>query len=410
MSKNAFFIGQPIFSQLIKFIPKSIIRECVKEFSTDRYVKKFMTYDHLIAMLYCCITRCESLRELTTGLQANMNKLRHLGLNYTPRRSTLSDANKNRDQAVFGAIFHRLVKLHFPVLSDSSKYKSIEDRLFIIDSTTVTLFSNIMKGAGPYKNNGRKKGGAKAHVLLKAKENVPVFVMLTQGKEHDQLFMRYLPLPFGSFVVMDKAYVNSRILHLWDENGVTWVSRLRKLAIVKTIKSLLLTEEQKKLGLLSDQMIQSGSQKTTQKTKIQIVRLVTYYDRELNKLFHFTTNNFEITAEQVAMIYKKRWQIELMFKRWKQSNPLKYFLGDNENAVKIQIWSAMIADLLVQIVKKKLNKSNVNWSFSNLAGLLRHHIYTYINLFEFLKHPEKTLLQYILPNQKNNQLELFDSS
>ena len=165
MGKNAHFIGQPILSQLIKLIPRSIIRDATNHHNSDKYVKSFMTFDHLVTMLYSSLMGCQSLRELTTGLQLSANRLQHLGLSYTPRRSTLSDANKRRTHEVFGYIFHRLVKHYFPVISDSSKSKSILDQLFIIDSTTITLFNEIMKGAGSYKMNGRKKGGAKAHAV-----------------------------------------------------------------------------------------------------------------------------------------------------------------------------------------------------------------------------------------------------
>ena len=409
MSKNAFFIGQPIFSQLIKLIPRSIIVDTVAEFESDRYVKHFMTYDHLVAMVYCCLMRCDSLRELTTGLQASMNRLSHLGLSYTPRRSTVSDANAKRPSEVFSVIFHRLVKRYYSVLPDSQSKKSFEDKLFIIDSTTVTLFSDIMKGAGAYSENGRKKGGAKAHVLLKANEDIPVFVMLTESKENDQLVMRYLPLPKGSFVVFDKAYANSRILHAWDEQGTTWVTRMRHGSSIRSITSLAVTEVQKSTGILNDQIVRMG-RKGNKTTHILLVRLITYYDQEKKRVFEFLTNNFELEANQVAEIYKRRWQIELMFKRWKSNNPLKYFLGNNENAIKIQIWTSFIADLLIQIVRKQLKKHKSTWSFSNLAGLVRQHLFTYIDLMKFLRNPEKTLLQNNQNKGISNQLMLYETN
>ena len=403
MGKNAHFIGQPILSQLIKLIPRSIIRDAADHHKSDRYVKSFMTFDHLVTMLYSSLMGCQSLRELTTGLQLSANRLQHLGLVYTPRRSTLSDANKRRTHEVFGFIFHRLVRHYFPVLSDSSKAKSILDQLFIIDSTTITLFNEIMKGAGSYKMNGRKKGGAKAHVMLKANEDIPVFVHITEAKEHDQVFMRYLPLKPGAFIVFDKAYTNSQVLYQWDQDQVWWVSRKRNRASIKSISLLPISDKDRELGVIQDQMVLMG-RRSNSKTRVMPVRLVTFYDKDKERHFEFITNNFRITSFQVAQIYKQRWQIEIMFKRLKSNNPLKYFLGDNPNAIKIQIWVSLIADLLIQVVRKNLEKQRKKWSFSNLAGLIRQHLFTYVDLSAFLLNPDISLLQNNSPQHSSNQL------
>lgn len=410
MGKNAHFIGQPILSQLIKLIPRSIIRDAADHHKSDRYVKSFMTFDHLVTMLYSSLMGCQSLRELTAGLQLSANRLQHLGLIYTPRRSTLSDANKRRTHEVFGFIFHRLVRHYFPVISDSSKAKSILEQLFIIDSTTITLFNEIMKGAGSYKMNGRKKGGAKAHVMLKANEDIPVFVHITEAKEHDQVFMRYLPLKPGAFIVFDKAYTNSQVLYQWDQDEVWWVSRKRKRALIKSITTLPITNEDREQGVIQDQMVLMG-RRSNSKTRVMPVRLVTFYDKDKERHFEFITNNFSISSYQVAQIYKQRWQIEIMFKRLKSNNPLKYFLGDNPNAIKIQIWVSLIADLLIQVVRRKLEKQRKKWSFSNLAGLIRQHLFTYVDLSAFLLNPDKSLLQNRSTRHSSNQLMIeFNSS
>lgn len=409
MGKNAFFIGQPIFSQVINLIPRQIIDKVVDKHQSDRYVKRFMSYDHLVTMLYCCFARCESIREVIIGLEVGNTKLSHLGLTYTPRRSTLSDANKRRTHEVFEDIFHSLVKHFFPFLSDSGKAKSIEDKLFLIDSTTVTLFSEVMKGAGSYKQNGKKKGGAKAHVLLKAKEDMPVFVHVSEARVHDLSFMHLAPIPKGSVVVIDKAYTNSKVLHRWDEDTTTWITRINKRSKILHLAKLELSKEDIDHGVFNDQMIKMG-RRSNRSTKEMIVRLVSFYDFEKERVFHFLTNNFELTALDITMLYKRRWQIELMFKRWKSNYPLKYFLGDNPNAVKIQMWCALICDLLTQVIRLKLKQYKSRWSFSNLAGLLRQHLFSYVKLFELLKKPEKLLLQNRRAENQIIQLNLFDSS
>jgi len=410
MGKNAFFIGQPILSQLIKLVPKSIINQAVGKYDADRYVKSFRTYDHFITLLYSSLMGCQSLRELTTGLQLSSNRLRHLGLTYSPRRSTISDANKRRTHEVFGYIFHSLVKHYFPLLPDSRKSQSILSRLFIVDSTTITLFSNIMQGAGSYKLNGRKKGGVKAHVMLNAEEDLPVFVHITEGKQHDQVFMRYLPLKQGSFIVFDKAYTNSNILYQWDQDEVWWVTRKRNKSLIRSLTCLPISQDEATRGVLQDQLVQMG-RRSNKTTKVMLVRLVTFYDFQSNRNFEFITNNFEISSLEVAQIYKRRWQIEIMFKRWKSTQPLRYFLGDNPNAIKIQIWIALIADLLIQVVRKSLKKSRKRWSFSNLASIIRQHLFTYVDLAAFLTKPELALLQNAQSDKPKNQgLTLFNSS
>lgn len=347
MSKSTFFTGQPLLNQVIKLIPRSLVDRISKAENSDRYVKKFKSFDHLVSMLYCSFSKCSSLRELTTGIQASSNRLSHLGLTCTPRRSTISDANKRRHESFFGTLFHELVKLYYPFLPDSRQASKLEDRLFIVDSTTVSLFSNVMKGAGDYGSNGRKKGGAKAHVLLKAKEDTPVFVRLSEARRNDQVFMDQIQLPPGSVIVMDKAYASSRVQEKWTQHAITWVTRMRQNTRYETLQSFPLSEEEQKQGVFHDSRIKMGraSNKTT---IIQQVRLIGYTDPQSKRKFEFLTNNFDFETLQIAQIYQQRWQIELMFKRLKTSFPLKYFLGDNPNAIKIQIWSSLIADLLVK--------------------------------------------------------------
>jgi transposase len=411
MGKNAFFIGQPILLQVLKLIPRDIVEEASKKFQSDRYVKSFTTYHHLVSMLYASLTNCQSLRELVTGLQVSHNKLLALGIDHTPRRSTIADANARRTEEIFEYIFHNLVKKHINYLPDSRTKPdtSLEDRLFIIDSSTITLFSNIIHGAGSYCANGKKKGGVKAHMLVKAAEDIPVFVRITEGKANDQNFMPHIKLPRGSYLVMDKAYANSNMLFKWDEKEMYWVSRMRHGSSYKVVKQLALTNEQRSNGIISDQIIRMG-RASNKSTKILIVRLVVYWDKEKNRIFYFTSNDFAFSAELICDLYKKRWQIELIFKRWKTHSPLRYFLGDSPNAIKIQIWCSLIAELLIQIVRLKINKGKRKWSFANLSGLLKHHMFSYIDMYQFLANPEKSLLIKKKNENRIIQLNLFNST
>lgn len=406
MSKNTIFTGQPILNQLLELIPRSLVKELSSKHGADRYCKKFMAEDHLTTMLYCCFNRCSSLRELVTGLQVNMFRLRHIGFKHTPRRSTLADANSRRSEAMFGDLFHRLYHRYYGNIPDSPTITD-EDKLFSIDSTTITLFSQVMKGAGTYGIDGKKKGGAKAHVMYNHADDLPCYVWITEAKVHDQDFMKRIDLPPGSTVVMDKGYKVYNILLKWTDNNIRWVTRLNNRAVWEIKQEKEVSEADKEKGVRQDYIISLGNPRTTKKNPIQTVRLVFYYDKTLNQIFRFISNDLNCSPMEIADLYKARWKIELLFKRIKQNFPLRDFLGDNVNAIKIQIWCSLIADLLTKIIQDKVQKvSKRLWSFTNLAGLIRQHLNTYINLIAFLSNPDKALLAYQPPDPVI-QMELF---
>jgi len=396
MGKDNFFTGQPVFNQLLQLIPKHIIRNVTKHYQSDYYYKRFKTYDHLVTMLYTCFHGCKSLREVTTGMMACTTRINHLGINYMPRRSTLADANANRKEQLFGDLYHCLYSHFYP---DSRLLTKLEKRLFIFDSTTISLFSDVMKGGGQ-KPAGKSKGGAKAHVLMKADEDVPRFVCLTQAKENDNIFTPMLHLPKDSIVTFDRIYYGFKPLINWTKSKVTWVTRMHSLIAYVVLKTKEISEQEKQNGIISDEKIIAGTRKRKDKMP---ARRITYQDPISGKILIFFTNNTRMKAITIANIYKKRWQIECLFKRLKQNYPLKYFLGDNENAIKIQIWCSLITDLLIKIVKDKVNRK---WSFSNIAAMIRLHLMTYIHLIKFLQNPDKALIKYRLP-QINYQQSLF---
>ncbi|MBI3236083.1 MAG: DUF4372 domain-containing protein [Bacteroidetes bacterium] len=188
MSKGNFFTGQPIFNQVLNLIPRHRVSTISREFQADRYYKSFKTYDHLVGMLYAIFNQCNSLREVTTGLLAWEHRIRHLGISSPPRRSTLSDANKNRDEAVFGKIYFELLRRYRDFLPDS-RSKSRKNNLYIFDSTTIALFQEILKGAGLSKADGRRKGGIKVHTLLHSRQDVPCLIRYSPSAENDSKFL-----------------------------------------------------------------------------------------------------------------------------------------------------------------------------------------------------------------------------
>lgn len=394
MRKSSFFTGQPIFGQLIKFIPRHLISTVARTHQSDRYCKRFSTYDHLICMLYGVFNQCTSLREITTGMLAWENRLLHLGMTRHPRRSTISDANNRRNCEVFQSIYAALFKQYGHFLSDS---RSPNNRLYIFDSTTITLFQEILKAAGTCPANGKRKGGIKVHTLIRCDQDVPSMIRFSAGAANDMGLLKDIHLPKGSLVVFDKGYNDYRTFNRFTDEGISWVTRLHQHLVYTVEQKNIISEVQQKKGVIDDCQILLGVDYKPNKPRVK-ARLVRFVDQQSGKIFEFLTNNFILKPATIAALYKKRWQIELFFKRMKQNYPLKYFLGDSENAITIQIWCALIADMLLKVVKKA---ANARCSFSNLAAIVRLHLMTYIHLFKFLKQPEKTMLQKIELNSCN---------
>ncbi len=397
MNKSTHFSGIPIIKQILKFIPQFDISRTAEQFNSDRYYKRFKTYDHLVTMLFATMSGVSSLRELSTVFLAFEGRINHLNLKHFPKRSTLSDANKKRTSEVFGAIYSKLFQRYAPFLSDSSKLKPPVKNLKIVDSTTISLFSDILKGVGRNSLTGKKKGGIKMHTMINALEDVPCLIRFSDAATHDHTFLKDLDLKKDSFVVFDKAY-NDYLQYLqWTLDDIYFVTRQKDNAVYKNIKEFDLSDETSD-AVLKDELIVVEKDKKSIK-----IRRVAYWDAQKNKVYEFITNNLTITPDTVADIYKHRWQIETMFKRLKQNFPLKYFLGDNQNAIEIQIWSALIVQLIMLVIQRKIKR---NWAYSNMIGVMRFHLLTYINLFKFLENPHKEWWE-LTSKPPDIQLKLF---
>ncbi len=393
MNKSSFFTGQPIFSQLIKFIPRPIIHKAAIQHRSDRYCKKFDTYHHLLTMLYTCFQNCTSLREVVTGLQASEGRLQTANMNYLPARSTLADANKRRSHDVFEQIYMELFFKYRHFLSDSRFKDPLIKRLIIIDSTTISLFQDIMKNAGRPPACGRRKGGIKVHTAINAREDVPYLIRFTEASKADTPFMREVKPPPGSIVVMDKGYLSFKQFNKWKAEKVDWITRLRANNVYEVTEEKSVSAKAKTAGIISDQWITLGYKIKVEKVKC---RLVTFYDADIKREFSFITSNKRLSALKIAMLYKQRWQIETLFKRLKQNMPLEYFLGENENAIKIQIWCALIADLLLKVIAVHVKR---RWAFSTLASFVRLHLLNYTHIFKFLEHPERCRIYNPTPTE-----------
>lgn len=397
MNKSNNFSGQPIIKQLLKLLSPTIITRTVSQHNSDKYYKRFKTYDHLVTMLYATLSGVSSLRELSTILLACEGRIGHLNLKYFPKRSTLSDANKNRSSEVFASIYYELFNTYRSFLSDSSPLSLPVKHLKIVDSTTISLFSDILKGVGRNPINGKKKGGMKMHTMINALEDVPCLVRYSSAATHDHTFLKDLDLEKGSFVVFDKAY-NDYLQYLqWTENDIYFVTRRKDNAVYKSIEEFDLSDTTSDCVLKDERILVQKKEKTIE------LRRVAYWDSEKEKVYEFISNNFLLSPEKICDIYKHRWQIETMFKRLKQNFPLKYFLGDNQNAIEIQIWCGLIIQLLMLVIQRRTKRK---WAYSNMVSMIRFHLMTYIDIFKFLEDPNKKWNE-LTTKPPDKQLSLF---
>jgi len=399
MNKTIHFFGNSVFGQLISLIDSKIITDSSKACNSDRYVKKFTTKDHLISMLFCAFAKCTSLREVSGAMLGLAGKTKHFQLNHIPKKSTLGDANQRRDAEVFGKVYQKLLVKYSHVFSDSRIKEVINKQIEIFDSTTISLFKDFLKCVGRNPGNGKKKGGIKVHTVINVDESVPKLVWFTDAAKHDHILLEKLKMDSNTIYVFDKGYNDYRAFKKFSENKTGFVTRIKDNAVYQTIQ-INEIEDHIHSGVLEDEMIEITVKENNIESKLNL-RKVRFYDRVLKREFEFLTNLFEMRADLVAAIYKLRWQIELLFKQLKQNFPLKYFLGDNENAIKIQIYCALIANLLMTVIQKTLKKS---WAFSNLVSFCKIHLFNYIHLLLFLEDPDKDW-QKIAPI--NLQYDLF---
>jgi hypothetical protein len=403
MSKNTEikFVGQPIFGQIIKLIDKAAFVSLIKEKKSDYYYKAFKSWDHLVIMLFGILSRCDSMAETCEGLKALGGKLNHLGLQKAPAKSTAGDGLRNRDSSFFEALYYELVNRYKSFLSDSRTYGLTFKELLIIDSTTIRLFSDILKGVGRNpKNDGKKKGGLKVHMLIDAVQSVAKFVRITEAKVHDKGFLSQIQVPAHSMLVFDKAYNYYRQFAKWTEGKIYFVTRQKNNAICEILETIIdrqLTKEQS--GVYKEEIIEVTYKEDKEEKRLKLRRI--YYCDEKNRHYVFITNNFDITAEEVALIYKKRWQIELLFKKMKQNFQLHYFYGENENAIRTQVWCTLIAQLLLTVLQKM---ANVKKAFSTIATLVRIHLISLLDVYELLRNVKRT---YAKKKADNMTLSLF---
>ena len=400
MNQSNNYFGQHLFSQVTSLCSKSILQACIQRTGANRCYKQLKTYEHFIAMLYCVISGCTSLREIETGLGIAQGKLNHLGIDYVPPRSTLSDGNKNRPASVFKSIYEHLYSLYKPSISDSSLPKAVLDKLFLLDATVFGLFKAILKTSGRHADNGKKKGGIKKNTVLNGATLMPHFIEFSAAADHDQQIFKALKLPAGSYIIFDKGYNNYKQFAAFSHAGVFFITRQKENAVYQTITECLHDSSSADAILKEAIIIQEYTDEQGNKQQLRL-RRIAWWDEQQQKAYEFITNNFELDAPTIAKLYQYRWQIELFFKKLKQNFPLQYFVGDNQNAIEIQIWVSIIALLLLSVIHCK-NKTSM--AFSVFVTAIKLHLFNYISINQLLKEYKKKR------TRKAVQHDLFSSA
>lgn len=365
-----------IFSQLLQFFPRPEFESLVKQHQAERHGRGFTCWQQFTAMLFCQLGHAQSLREICGGLAASQGKLRHLGLEEAPARSTLSYANQQRPWELYRDLFEKLLGRCQGEAQRQGKPKfRFKHKLLSLDSTMVELCAEAYDWAR-YK---RTKGAVKLHLLLDHDGYLPCYAVLTEGKTGDMTEARKMHFDPGTLVVFDKAYQDYGWWLKLSRGKVHFVTRLKDSADYGVVKERPVSEGS---NIIRDEVILLTSQQEIGEEAL--LRRIEVWVEEKRETMVFVTNNLKLAASTIARIYKERWQVELFFKALKQGLKIKTFVGTSENAVQIQIWTALIAILLLKFLQLK---SRFGWSLSNLIALLRQQLFVYRDLWRWLESP-----------------------
>ena len=326
-------------------------------------------------MLFCQLAQAKSLREICGGLACTMGKLRHLGMKAAPNKSTLSYANTHRSWKMFRDLFYTTLGICYQTAPKNRKFR-FKNKLLSMDSSTISLCLSIF----PWAEFRRTKGAVKLHLLLDHDGYFPSYAYISNGKKHDVTVARRAPLNPGSIVTMDRGYNDYRLFGSWTENGIYFVTRMKENADYKVVHENMIPI---KGNVLWDQLIQFNGFYAHRNCP-HTLRRVVVWDAENAREIVLLTNHMKFSGNTISAIYKYRWQIELFFKALKQNLKIKTFIGTSENAIYIQIWTALIAMLLVKYLQFK---SKFGWSLSNLVAFLRWNLFIHRDLWEWIDKP-----------------------
>ena len=384
-------LGKFVFAQIVEFIPRFEFEKCVKRYKGDFHAKSLNSYNHLLQLIFGQITACTSLRDICLCLKAHQNNLYHLGIRQSVVHSTLSRANDNRDYRIFQDFGYYLIKQVRPLFTkEKVPLVDLENTIFALDSTSISVSINLAAWAsGKY-----SRGAVKMHTLLDLRGSIPTFIHISDGTWHDSNAMDYIQFEPNAIYTMDKAYVDLVALSQMDSIGAYFVTRAKAVMRYRVIETMDCSEN----GVLTDQMVMLTGYKSSQLYP-RPLRMVLYRDTETDEELTFISNNVDISALDIANIYRNRWQIEVFFKWIKQNMTVKRMWGYSENAVRIHLWIAIISYLLMAKIKAELQTP---YSITEVARIL--------GVSAFAKTPIRELLttdQSTIKNQNVKEQKLF---
>ena len=367
-----------LFGQIIQKLDRSIFNKLVKDHKTDKHQKGFDSWSHLVSMLFCHFAKSQSLRDISNGLLSATGNLNHLGNVHPPTKSNLGYQNKNRTWELFQDYYYKLSN-HLGQQAGFKQVKfRIKSKIFLLDASTISLCLSLFDWA-KYKT---KKGAIKLHTLLDFDGNLPTYVNITDGKTADNKGAYDIPLIKGSIIVADRFYNDFSLLNVWDSNGVYFAIRHKKNIKFKTIKENELPENRHP-HLLKDEIIELTGKKSKGKYPKRL-RRVAIWNEKNQQVIEVITNHKTWCANTISELYKSRWDIEIFFRDIKQLLHIKSFIGTSQNAVMIQIWSALITILILKYLKEL---AKYNWYLSNLVAFLRLNLFVKIDLHKWLDEP-----------------------
>ena len=381
-----------VFAQLMEWVPHYEFRRLVARYGGDYRVRNCSCWDQFLCMAFAQVTCRESLRDIETCLRARPNLLYHLGIRSPVARSTLADANEQRDWRIYADLAQKLIGRARRLYAQEPFGLELEQTVYAFDSTTIELCLNLF----PWARFRQRKGGIKLHTLLDLHGSIPSFIRLTDAACHDVRALDALPLEPGAFYLMDRGYVDFARLYRFTEAGAFFVTRAKEGLRTWRHSSRLVPPNQ---GVRADQLIRLSGQRTAQSYPA-LLRRVTYYDPDDFRLFVYLSNQFEVAARVIALLYKSRWQVELFFKWVKGNLRIRHFYGNSENAVQTQIWIAVCVYVLIAIVRKELGVSH---SLATTLQILS------VSVFEKVPLHQLCLL-YTSPSPRDGLLSRMPSS
>jgi hypothetical protein len=381
------------FSQLLSLVDRGTFARAVRQHQAERGAKGFGCWDQFVAMLFCQMGGANSLREICGGLATATGKLVHLGLHQAPTRSTLAYANTHRPWQLYQTVFEELLKNCQSLAATKKRRFRFKHPLRSVDTSIIELCIKVFDWA----RFQRTKGAIKLHLQLDHQGCLPCWALVTDGDTNDVRIAQKLEFAPGTIVVIDRGYLDYALYERWTESGVYFVTRSRTNMLYKVIERRTLPTRS---NVKRDETIKLTSEHARKRCS-SLLRQVTVWDAEHERELVFLTNIFHLAASTIGAIYKDRWQIELFFKALKQNLKIKTFVGTSENAVNVQIWTALIAMLLLKFL---LLKSTWAWSLSNLAAMLRFNLLSYRDLWAWLDAPFD--IPIIIPNAE--QMALFE--